>query len=411
MNPSTKVTLFDQAIVSGSNFLLAILLTRLSGLDAYGYFALGWLLLLFVSSLQQAFIMAPMMSLAPKKKGESRQLYLIQSQMLQFLFTACLFILMLCFVFVSGNLDSDWDLGSLFPELPLASCAYLMQDYYRRYFFIESKALFALLIDMLAYPGMLFAIIILYLFDTLSIESAYSLITASFGLAAIVGAFLSKIPLSLDKTSFLALLKEHLRFSSWLVGTALLQFFSSNYFLLAAAALMGTTALGALRIAQNLLGLTHVLFQAMENVVPVKAAQTFAEQGFRAMSKYLKAISLKSGLVIFGILLGLALFSQPLLSLIYGQEYGEYSFLLMGYCFFYCCLFPGYPLRYALRSIETTRPVFISYIFSTAFSLICAYPMVEKWGFWGVISGLIVSQIIMQCTYLFSLRNYSRKLA
>ncbi|MEM6803929.1 MAG: hypothetical protein AAF696_21165, partial [Bacteroidota bacterium] len=349
MNPSTKITLFDQAIVSGSNFFLAILLTRLSGLDAYGYFALGWLLLLFISSLQQAFIMAPMMSLAPKKKGVIRESYLTQSQIVQVLFTASLFLLMLGFVFISGHLDSDWDLRSLFPELPLATCAYLMQDYYRRYFFIESKAVYALIIDILAYPGMLLAILILYFVDALSIEAAYSLITASFGLAAAVGAILAKIPLSFGKRAFSSLVEEHLRFSSWLLGTALLQFFSSNYFLLAAAALMGTTALGALRIAQNLLGLTHVLFQAMENVVPVKAAQAFAEQGFQAMSKYLTAISLKSGLVICGILLGLALFSQSLLSLVYGQEYAEYAFLLMGYCFFYLCLFPGYPLRYALR--------------------------------------------------------------
>ena len=410
LNPGTQITLLDQAIVSGSNFLVAIIITRLAGLESYGFFALAWMGLLLASSIHQAFILTPMMSLAPKKEGQPRQAYLDQTQILQILFSIIILLIVSPLVAYADFLLPDWGVSSLFPILPLAIFAYLMQDYYRRYFFITGKPIFALIVDAIAYPGMIVGIVALFFLGLLEVQYVYSMVLTSFGIAALLGFVFAHIPLSFNKRSFGLTLSQHWGFSSWLLGTALLQFFSSNYFLVAAAALLGPVALGALRIAQNLLGLTHVLFQAMENVVPIKSAETFAREGFASMKNYLVAISVKSGAVVLLILVCLALLAKPAIHLVYGSEYTAYSYLLVGYCVFYLSLFPGYPLRYALRSIELTRPIFISYILSTGFSLLCAYPMVQKWELLGVVAGLILTQIIMQGYYMLSLRNYSKSL-
>ena len=93
MNPSTQLTLMDQALVSGSNFLTAILITRLAGLEEYGFFALAWMGLLLMSSLQQAFIQAPMMSLGPKKSEAEKANYFPASQFLQIGFAVLIFLL------------------------------------------------------------------------------------------------------------------------------------------------------------------------------------------------------------------------------------------------------------------------------------------------------------------------------
>lgn len=60
-NKKTLVFL-DQIIVSGSNFLLGILLARNLGIEEYGQFALLWLIVLFFSSLQLSFIVSPMLT-------------------------------------------------------------------------------------------------------------------------------------------------------------------------------------------------------------------------------------------------------------------------------------------------------------------------------------------------------------
>jgi len=407
LNASTKITLLDQAIVSGSNFLMAILLTRLAGLELYGSFALAWMGLLLVSSMHQAFILLPMMSLAPKKEASEREQYYKRSQLLHFGFSLLILLIISPVVAFADQLLPRWQVSSLFPVLPLAIFAYLVQDYYRRYFFIRGKARYALCIDIIAYPGMIIGIVCSYLMGTMGIEQIYSLVLLSFGLAALVGMAIARLSLTVNLAEIRDILLEHWRFSSWLLGTAVLQFFSSNYFLVAGAALMGPEVLGALRIAHNLLGLTHVLFQAMENVVPVKASAAYVKNGYTGMLTYLKAITLKSGIVVGGILLILALLAKPVLTLVYGEVYSNYSNLLIGYCVFYLALFPGYPLRYALRTLELTRPIFVAYILSTAFSLLCAFAMVEAWGLAGVVAGLIITQVLMQTYYAFSL-NRSR---
>lgn len=67
--------LMDQAIVSGGNFLLGLVLIRFLGLEDYGLFALLWMGVLFALSLHQAYITMPLMTLAVEKDGVAQQQY------------------------------------------------------------------------------------------------------------------------------------------------------------------------------------------------------------------------------------------------------------------------------------------------------------------------------------------------
>src|SRR6202044_1937471 len=67
--------LFDQALVSGANFATNVILARSLGIREYGVFALSWMAVLFVSSLQWAFIVSPMMSVGPKQEEHERPFY------------------------------------------------------------------------------------------------------------------------------------------------------------------------------------------------------------------------------------------------------------------------------------------------------------------------------------------------
>ncbi|MEM7368410.1 MAG: hypothetical protein AAF587_07380 [Bacteroidota bacterium] len=403
----TALTLLDQMIVSGSNFLTGILLTRWLGLEAYGVFALAWLGLMLMSSVQQAFLLTPMMSLGPKKDGAERQAYYRGSLLLQLGFLLLIGTVSCVIVWFADQWFPEWGIGFLFPVLPLAIVGFLMQEYYRRFFFILLQPVLALIVDGIAYLGLILGIVSLYLFDSLSVEYSYVLVLTTFGLSSLVGELLAKRlrrgMISSTSISMWVSAKsvfvEHWHVASWLIGKAFLQFFSSNYYILAAGVILGPSAIGALRIAQNLLGTTHVLFLAMENAVPVKASIALSRDGLRGMIQYLKLISLKAGILVGGILILLALFAEPLIELVYGTEFVEYSYLLIAYCVFYLFLFPGYPLRFALRTLESTQPIFWAYVASTIVSLLSANYLVENWGLMGVVYGLIMTTILMQMCY------------
>ena len=196
-------------------------------------------------------------------------------------------------------------------------------------------------------------------------------------------------------------IKTHYHFSSWLLGTSILQWFSGNFFLITAASILGTIAVGAVRMGQNIVGLCHVLFLAMENIVPVEAAQLFLQKGTHGLTSYLKSSSKKIGLMLIIVLSLMALAATSLIQILYGASFISYSYVVWGYCLLYFFVFFGYPARYFFRTLRFTKPIFIAYCASALFSLAVAVPMVQTWGIMGVLLGLIGSQMMTLFVYSY----------
>jgi O-antigen/teichoic acid export membrane protein len=207
-----------------------------------------------------------------------------------------------------------------------------------------------------------------------------------------------------------AVILEHWDFSKWLTATALLQWFSGNLFIIAAGAILGPRAVGATRMAQNIVGITHVLFLAMENIIPVRAAGFQRDGGTEKMFGYLWKFTLQMGMITLTLLGLISIFSKQIILSFYGSEFVEYQYLLVAFCILYVIIFIGYPLRYAIRTLERTRLIFVSFIASSIFSVLTAYPIIKTFGLTGVIIGLMLTQLITLGIYIFSLRNDLRRL-
>ncbi|NIP32882.1 MAG: hypothetical protein GWN62_25785, partial [Aliifodinibius sp.] len=80
--------------------------------------------------------------------------------------------------------------------------------------------------------------------------------------------------------------------SKWLIATAVLQWLNGNLLIVSAGALLGTAAVGALKAAQNLMGVTHILFKGLDNIVPVRAAQHHRAGGTEDLMRYLTKTTL-----------------------------------------------------------------------------------------------------------------------
>ena len=57
-----KYPFFDQIIFSGFNFLLGVLIIRLTDLETFGKFSFFWLVYLFVFAIQNSLILTPLIS-------------------------------------------------------------------------------------------------------------------------------------------------------------------------------------------------------------------------------------------------------------------------------------------------------------------------------------------------------------
>lgn len=398
------ITLCDQAVVSGTNFLSGILLTRELGIDSYGSYAIAFLFVLFCSSIHQAFIISPMLSLGVKKDSTEKTKYFGTLLAQQLLFCMLAILLSFFIIHVSNTIAPEWNISSLASILPLCIAAYLMHDYFRKYFYVKRAASKALKIDLIAYGFQWIALIYLCYTDLLSIYNSYAVLFIAFALSSIY-ALLQHEKLHVEKNYFKSILLENWFYARYLLGTALLQWLSGNFFIITAGTLLGTSSVGAIRVAQNIMGVLHVFFLALENEVPVKAAMLYNKLGLKQLMHYIKQVGVLGGLLTIGVLTLVAFFSKEILSLLYGSEYVPFATILIGYCIIYLLVFFGTTLRFAIRTVEKNKSIFIAYIISTIFSLFSAKFIINQFDVYGVLVGIVITHVIMLSCYIFSLKK------
>ena len=96
INDKKTLTLIDQVIVSGSNFLSSILILRYLGIKEFGIFSFFWLIILFIYSIQQSLIISPLFSNSPKYKNSNLNIFygnIFIQQIILIILTLLIFII------------------------------------------------------------------------------------------------------------------------------------------------------------------------------------------------------------------------------------------------------------------------------------------------------------------------------
>jgi O-antigen/teichoic acid export membrane protein len=385
--------LCDQGMVSAVNFLTGILLARYLGIAEFGVFTLAWLAVEFVSSIQQSVIVAPMMSFVPKYAAEDRPSYFGAVILQQIGFAGISFVLSILVLLVVNEVRPDWRLDGIGPALGIAILCAQFQNFARRYFFTLQHVAIAFAVDFVRYAGQIVVLLWLLLNFDMNAERALFAVSACAAASTVAGCFfLDRVEFRM--TAFREALLRHWDFSKWLVLSEVMRWGTANLFIVAAGAILGPAAVGTIRAAQNLVGLCHILFLGLENIVPVSAARHFAEGGIPAMKAYLKKMTwfLVGGI---GVLVSIASVAPDFwLHLIYGSEYVGHGYLVRWWAAVYLIGMVGAMPVFGLRTIEDTKPVFWAYLVAAIFSVSAAYPFVAYLGDTGVMLGAVLVSVI-----------------
>ena len=177
-------------------------------------------------------------------------------------------------------------------------------------------------------------------------------------------------------------------------ASALMDWMTSNLFLAVAGGLLGAVAVGALKAAQNLMGVTHVFLLGLENVVPSRATARLHEGGVRSMTGYLKRVTLHGAAATCAVAALAALAPDFWLGLVFGEEFVGYGGLLRWYAVIYVVTFLMVPLQAGLRAIERTQLIFRAYFAGTLLSLIAVFPLVSWFGLTGAVAGILAVRLM-----------------
>jgi O-antigen/teichoic acid export membrane protein len=381
--------LTDQAVFSGSSFLVTVVLARLLSVQEFGTYA-GLVLVLYLAvSGISAFVLQPLQVSLPLVRRKDDYLAFTlwsQSGLTLALVAATALVLMLPLPIMTS-------LSDVRPALLVFSAGFLMQDYYRRRLLAEDRVEQTLLADILLAGGQVGALLILLAGPPSDAGRAILFLGMAYALPL---SFMLWITLSGHRPSlrWRVYARMHLRQGRWLFSTAVVQWWAGNFFVVASGFLLGSAALGALRLVQTVFGVLNILFQTFENYLLPQTAGKMQES-LESGIAYLKKNSLQPMFYVAVLLAVLFLFSDSVIVLAGGEVYREYGFLVKGMAVLYVLIFAGYPVRIAVRALIMNKVFFEGYVLTFLFGLATSWLLLTHFELAGAVAGLILSQIIL----------------
>lgn len=387
------IILLDQVAFSGTSFIITILLARMLNMQSFGQYS-GFILAiyLFVAGIG-AFVSQPFQVIQAKVKNTNQ--YIAFAFWLQIAF--------ICLVVFIGFgfhlLFSDY-----FPITLLGFAAgFLIHDFGRKVLLALDRPLQTLIFDAVTALLSLFA---LSLFASQSLNNLVSLL-AYLSLAYIASFMLLLVflkPFQLEKKMAIHFLINHWREGKWLFLTAVSQWWSGNLFVVAAGVYLGAAALGALRLAQSLMGVLNILLQTFENYVLPQTAKKLNLHVSEGLA-FVAGISRKAGMFFIPVLIFTFIFAEQLFVLAGGSEYAAYAFALQGMSLLYLLIFLSQPIRLIIRAMLLNNHFFYGYLISLAFALLFANNLLSSFKLAGAIVGLAISQILLMAYWTIILQK------
>lgn len=321
----------DQAVVSGGNFVNGILLARFLGPESFGIYVLLQTALIYVNSFQGALIFQPMMSAAPQL-GESERTHYLRGVFALQLMLSLVLAAVAWSVGTSAHLLTGVSATSqLTPEVVLslsaALLAFQLQDWLRRYYFVLEMVRSAFVNDVLNYGLQVSVLGIAYFSGRLDVVTAFWIMAGACFSAFLFGFLGGMVRPAFSDAR--AVLRDGWRTGRDYLFAWQFQWLGSQGVLVVGAGIVGVHAAGGVRSATNIVGPINILFQAMENVVPVVAARRYDARGLRGLSAYLFRVTLWGTAVLLPITAMAALFSVPLMRVVYGEQYVVYATLVV----------------------------------------------------------------------------------
>jgi len=387
------IVISDQGIFSGTSFIITILLARLLSIESFGAYS-GYILATYlVLSSIGAFVIQPFQVLLAKTKNKHQ--YASFAFWLQVLIVGLIALT----VFIISTLFSN--------DFPLAVIAFaagfLLHDFGRRLFLALNRPVQALLLDMIISICLLASLFVFYKFGEGQLVNLYFYFAIAYIPALLLPLLLIK-PFSIKKANAFAYFSDHITQGKWLFLTAISQWWSGNLFVVASGIYLGAAALGALRLAQSLMGILNVLLQTFENYILPQTAQKMNIELSEGLS-FLSSISRKAGLLFLPVLAISYLFARQILVLAGGEAYASFGYVLQGMALLYMLVFLSQPIRLLIRALLLNQHFFYGYLLSLGFALLFGHALLSNYGLVGALVGLAISQVLLMVYWTIVLQK------
>lgn len=312
--------LLDHIVVSGSRFLLSILIARALGLADFGIYSLLWTIVTLASAMQIPVSITPMMQLGPRILPGRQSSFFASAMYTQLAYSAVAipFISLATAVIVWGRADAL----AIVLTINLYIFVFNQYEYFRRYFFTKWYRFTAFSFDAALYAVLLSIIFGFLHFGGISIAGYLMLSSVPAVIFCLLTLRLYQFARA-PKTIHFSQMKRMWLIASPLFVSTLAGFISGHVFVYSAALFLGTADVGGIAAARNIMGPLTVLMMALENSM-TREAVLLHKTGHEQLMAFVRKTRVKWVFVFVAYAGTAALLAERLLVSSYGEEFGQF---------------------------------------------------------------------------------------
>jgi O-antigen/teichoic acid export membrane protein len=322
------LSIFDQAIYSGTSFLTAVLIGRVTSPEQLGLYYLVLSIILVISGVQEQIVSAPYLVYSKRRHGDDLAEYAGSNWAQHFAVTLLSVLGLLIAILglsIAGHSELVPGLWALVVFAPLL----LLRQGVRRFTFASLELRFAISVDAVVAVLQLGGLWLLSYLGWLTLFNIFAVMGIACGLACLGWYLLSKPSVHFVRARILTDWRRDWNFSKWALRTFVLGSTTPQMMLWLVSAVAGAAATGVFGACNNLIGISNVLLGGVDNVLTPQAAHAFATGGVKELRRILVLAGLFFAVTVGALCVFVLLTGDWLMVFVFGAHYHGTGLILI----------------------------------------------------------------------------------
>ena len=269
------LSLLNQTLSSGGNFLIGIYLARVLPLEDFGLYGIGYGICMLYVGVGNALILTQMVVNMPNKAAAEKEKYAARMLCGVLLFDGLLFALVAVGGAVALAIRPDYSRFMMpLSAITIASAMFLCSEFFISYAYMKHRESLALAINALTMATLFGGLAILHL-NGVALSAARVLLL--YALGAVVGAgaayWNSSLSLMRDARALLPDFLESWRYGRWALSGVIVTWLQTQTYTYALAFFLGPTGVGQANAAKIFISPFSFLLPAINKVAIPRLAE------------------------------------------------------------------------------------------------------------------------------------------
>jgi O-antigen/teichoic acid export membrane protein len=381
-------------LISLANFLATLILARNVTPTQLGVYGVGFTTLRLVRAIQEGITIQPLNTFGAAMDDQSFKQYATSTSLIQIL----LALAGAASVALAGWVATDIGNTTAGPTLFALWSNILwwqLQEYVRRMMYTRGQVFNATMNTLLA--NVVRIGLMIWWASQARLDGVSGLYAIAMGslVALVPGLWQTRPYWSRHFTSLRQTWRQNWGFGRWMLGSMIANWVSIEFYPILTAGMISFAATGAYRALQNLVAPVQLLLRATDTFLTPRAARAYHLNGQPALARLVHRSYLVTGIPILGFLSIIVLFPAPILELLYGETYLEYSQGIYLMAAFYALMYAYWPLQTAFKAARISRPIFIANLAAILAMFTVGIWMIQRWGVYGTMAGQALNALIV----------------